>query len=66
MEEQRIKTDECLAYSRGRNSTLWPVTKYIAAINGVWLVRKDGGLRKFNTRYAARLAALAEIKKASA
>jgi hypothetical protein len=58
MNEQRIKTEECLAYSRG-----WPVTKYIAAINGVWLVRKDGGLRKFNTRYAAKLAALAESKK---
>jgi hypothetical protein len=60
MNEHRIKTEECLAYSRG-----WPVTKYIAAINGVWLVRKDGGLRKFNTRYAAKLAALAESKKES-
>jgi hypothetical protein len=62
MDEPRIKTDKHYAISRRGKAVL----KYVAAINGVWLVRKDGVIRKFNTRYAARLAAMAEIKKASA
>jgi hypothetical protein len=62
MDQQRIKTDEHYAISRRGKAIL----KYVAAINGVWLVRKDGVIRKFNTRYAARLAAMAEIKKANA
>jgi hypothetical protein len=52
-----IKTDTDVAYSRGRGGTKWPVERFVAAINGVWLTRKDGGLRKFKTRRAARIAA---------
>jgi hypothetical protein len=57
-----IKTDTYFVLSR-RGPTL---TKYVAAIDGVWLLRKDGVIRKFSTRHAARMAAITEINKASA
>jgi hypothetical protein len=39
------------------------MTRYVAAIDGAWLLRKDGAIRKFNTRHAARKAAIAEINE---
>ncbi len=54
-----IKIDTDIAYEKD----CWPTTRYIAAIDGVWLVRKDGGLRKFKTKQAARAAAQKEIGK---
>lgn len=65
MEAPRIKTDTYYIPSRGRS-----FTRFVAAVNGVWLVRKDGVIRKFLTRHAARQAAIkaagAETTKESA
>jgi len=58
---QQIKTDVYYITNRGR-----AITRFVAAIDGAWLKRKDGGIRKFQTRYAARLAAQAEADKAKA
>jgi len=52
MEAPRIKTDTYYVHNRGR-----AFTRYVAAVDGVWLVRKDGIIRKFMTRHAARIAA---------
>lgn len=49
----RIGTQEDFAYEKRH----WPTTRYTATIDGEYLKRKDGGLRKFKTRHAARMAA---------
>lgn len=51
-----IKIDTDIAYERG-----WPTERFVVAVDGVWLVRKDGVLRKFKTKQAARKAAEKEI-----
>lgn len=57
----KIKIDTDIAYVRRG----WPETRYVAAVNDVWLARKDGGLRKFKTPQAARAAALEVATKAA-
>jgi len=54
-----IKTARHYVFPR-RGPTM---TRYVAAIDGAWLLRKDGAIRKFNTRHAARKAAIAEINE---
>lgn len=57
-----IKTDVYFI-PRRRGPT---ATRYVAAIDGVWLVRKDGVIRKFHTRKSARAAAMNETKTRAA
>jgi hypothetical protein len=53
MKAPHIKIDTVVAHEK----RYWPVTRFVAAVDGVWLVRKDGGIRKFKTRGAALNAA---------
>ena len=57
MEKPRIHIGTDIAYESGRGGAKWPTERFVSAVDGVWLVRKDGGLRKFKTRVAARKAA---------
>ena len=66
--QARIKIDTDIAYEKGRGGTRWPTERFVIAIDGVWLVRKDGGLRKFKTKQSAykaamTAAAIADIEK---
>lgn len=65
MTSNRIHIGEDIAYEKGRNGR-WPSVRFIAAIDGNWLYRKDGNLRKFKTKQAARAAAakLTEVTNA--
>lgn len=60
--EPRIKTDKHYTNDRRMMTRTW----FIAAVDGVWLVRKDGGLRLFKTRHAAKIAARTEAEKVTA
>lgn len=50
-----IGTD--IAYEKG-----WPTERFVVKVNGKWLTRKDGGIRKFKTKAAARKAGQETLK----
>ena len=58
MTEPKISTGWTLVYEKGQGGTKWPSERHTAIVNGETLLRNDGHPRRFQTKRAARAAAL--------